>query len=234
MQYLGVDTWDDVLAMFGEGGVMAGAWGFLEVLRQAELGTPISMWYDISSGMSPIAPITGSFYEQDGQLMFGGQIGAGANALLLPAVVLGQMSVNERASAWSVNNGVIHFILNTQYSHLVFRPNQVDWTAVGLDVMGLAGDAGYAMVGAGVLAVGAGTGGVGLLLAGVVISGLGTAADMTSAGKAIADYQLGRSTEVELVVDLSLGVGGVLPAVGTYADYASLLNDLRPGVYFGP
>lgn len=100
--------------------------------------------------------------------------------------------------------------------------------------MGLAGDAGYAMVGAGVLAVGAGTGGVGLLLAGVVISGFGTAADMTSAGKAIADYQLGRSTEVELVVDLSLGVGGVLPAVGTYADFAGLLNDLRSGVYFGP
>ncbi|MEI2692534.1 MAG: RHS repeat-associated core domain-containing protein [Anaerolineae bacterium] len=56
MGYLGVSTWDDVLAMFGEGGVMAGAWGFLEVLRQAELGDPISMWYDISGGMSSIAP----------------------------------------------------------------------------------------------------------------------------------------------------------------------------------
>ncbi|MEI2692535.1 MAG: hypothetical protein V9H69_23560 [Anaerolineae bacterium] len=67
----------------------------------------------------------------------------------------------------------------------------------------MAGDVGYAMVGAGIIAVGVGTGGVGLLLAGVVISGLSTAADMTSAGKAIADYQLGRSTEVELVVDLS-------------------------------
>jgi RHS repeat-associated protein len=234
MGYLGVSTWDDVLAMFGEGGVMAGAWGFLEVLRQAELGDPISMWYDISGGMSSIAPIIGSFYEQEGQLMFGGQIGAGVNPLFLSAVVFGQMSMNGRASAWSVNNGAIHFILNKQYSHLVFRPNQVDWTAVGLDAMGLAGDVGYAMIGAGIIAVGAGTGGVGLLLAGVVISGLSTAADMTSAGKAIADYQLGRSTEVELVVDLSLGVGGALPAVGTYADVASLLNDLRPGVYSGP
>ncbi len=43
MQYLGVSTWDDVLAMFGEGGMMAGAWGYLEVLRQAELGSPIGM-----------------------------------------------------------------------------------------------------------------------------------------------------------------------------------------------
>ncbi|HEY52283.1 MAG TPA: hypothetical protein G4N94_02365 [Caldilineae bacterium] len=37
MQYLGADNWDAVLAMF-ETGRFAGAWGFLEVLRQAELG----------------------------------------------------------------------------------------------------------------------------------------------------------------------------------------------------
>jgi RHS repeat-associated protein len=74
MQYLGVSTWDAVLVMFGEGGAMAGAWGYLEVLRQAELGDPISMWYDIGGGMGPMAPISGSFYEQDGQLMFGGRL----------------------------------------------------------------------------------------------------------------------------------------------------------------
>jgi RHS repeat-associated protein len=234
MAYLGVSTWDDVLAMFGEGGAMAGAWGYLEVLRQAELGDPISMWYDISSGMTSIAPITGSFYEQDGQLMFGGQIGANANPLFLSAVVFGQMSTNGRASAWSVNNGAIHFILNTQYSHLVFRPDQVDWTAVGLDAMGLAGDAGYAMIGAGIIAMGVGTGGVGLLLGGVVISGLAVAADMTSAGKSLADYQRGQSTLTGLMVDWGMAVGGMHPGYGTYVDAASLLRNFAPGVYYGP
>ena len=141
MRYLGVSTWDDVLAMFGEGGVMAGAWGFLEVLRQAELGDPISMWYDISSGISPIAPITGSFYEQDGQLMFGGQMGAGANPLFLPAVVFGQMSTNGRASAWSVNNGAMYFIFNEKHYHLRFKDSdQIDWVGVGLDAGGIVAD----------------------------------------------------------------------------------------------
>jgi RHS repeat-associated protein len=140
MQYLGVGTWDDVLAMFGEGGVMAGAWGFLEVLRQAELGDPISMWYDISGGMTAIAPITGSFYEQNGQLMFGGQIGAGANPLFLPAVVFGQMSNYGRPTAYAVNNGAIHFILNHQHIRLKFDAGRVDWVGVGLDATGIVAD----------------------------------------------------------------------------------------------
>ena len=73
MQYLGVGTWDDVLAMFGEGGVMAGAWGFLEVLRQAELGTPISMWFDVGSGFNASQPnMMGMFSQQDGALVFSG------------------------------------------------------------------------------------------------------------------------------------------------------------------
>ncbi len=224
MQYLGVSTWDDALAMFGEGGAMVGAWGYLEVLRQAELGDPISMWYDISSGMSPIAPISGSFYEQDGQLMFGGQIGAGANPLLLSAVMFGQMSMNGRASAWSVNNGAIHFILNRQYYHLRHDSNEIDWIDVGLGVTGMAGDLGYWMIGAGIVAVAAGTGGVGLLLGGVVISGLAVAADMTSAGKAVADYQRGYSSGTDLAVDLSLNVGGSVPYVGPVADSLSLIR----------
>jgi hypothetical protein len=144
------------------------------------------------------------------------------------------MSMNGRASAWSVNNGAIHFILNKQYSHLVYRPDQVDWTAVGLDAMGLAGDVGYAMIGAGIIAVGIGTGGVGLLLGGVVVSGLAVAADMTSAGKSLADYQRGQSTLTGLMVDWGMAVGGMYPGYGTYVDAASLGRNLAPGLYFGP
>ena len=52
MEYLGVTTWDEVLAMFGEGGAMAGVWGYLEALREAQLGTPIKMWFDVSHGFN--------------------------------------------------------------------------------------------------------------------------------------------------------------------------------------
>ena len=225
MRYLGVSTWDAVLAMFGEGGALAGAWGYLEVLRQAELGSPISMWYDIINGMTAAAPIMGSFYEQDGLLMFGGQI-VGSATLSLSAIVFGQMSLNGRASAWSVNNGAISFILNRQYHYLRHDPSRIDWVDVGLGVTGMSGDLGYWMIGAGIVAVAAGTGGIGLLLGGVVISGLAVAADMTSAGKAVADYQRGYSSGTDLAVDLSLNVGGAVPYVGPFADGLSLIRDM--------
>jgi RHS repeat-associated protein len=49
MRRLDVSTWGDVPAMSGEGRVMAGAWGFLEVLWQTGLGDPISV------GMTSVA-----------------------------------------------------------------------------------------------------------------------------------------------------------------------------------
>jgi len=38
MRYLGVDNWEEVLAFFREGGLLAGKWGWLATLRQAQLG----------------------------------------------------------------------------------------------------------------------------------------------------------------------------------------------------
>jgi len=48
MEYFEVDTWDEVLRLF-EKGQMAGYWGWLEVLRQADPGTSILFWADARS-----------------------------------------------------------------------------------------------------------------------------------------------------------------------------------------
>lgn len=74
-----------------------------------------------------------------------------------------------------------------------------------------------------------------MLLGGVVISGVAAAADMTAAGKAVADYQRGGATGSELTANLSLGLAGVAPGpLGVAADVSSLGNDLLPGFYVGP
>ena len=75
MKYLGVGTWDDVLAMFGEGGEMAGRWGWLDILRETQLGDTVQMWRDTSSGWNVRQPdIVGSFYEENGKLKISGAI----------------------------------------------------------------------------------------------------------------------------------------------------------------
>ena len=45
--YFGVDSWDDVLKVFQEGGALEGRWGWLTVLQKAELGDEISINWDV-------------------------------------------------------------------------------------------------------------------------------------------------------------------------------------------
>jgi RHS repeat-associated protein len=46
MGFFGVETWEEVLAVFEEGGRLEGRWGWLEVLRQSEVGTEILITND--------------------------------------------------------------------------------------------------------------------------------------------------------------------------------------------
>ncbi len=47
--YFGVDSWDDVLRVFQEGGTLEGRWGWLTVLQKAELGDEINInWVQIN------------------------------------------------------------------------------------------------------------------------------------------------------------------------------------------
>ncbi len=231
-KYLGAKTWDDVLAMFKKGGQLEGAWGYLEVLREAELGDTLNIWLDHTSHgfNSYLADWSGRFTEKGGKLMIATDAGAvvagTAPAGILQSYANPIMRLGDREGQ--------KYIFNSVYTHVVFRPQNIDWTAVGLDAVGASGAAGYAMAGTGIVAVEAGTGGVGLLLGGVVVSGLASAANMTSVGKHIADYTRGHSNIGDLVVDVGLGLSSLVPEYGAVADVMSLSRDLAPGLYVGP
>jgi len=231
MNYLGVDTWEAVLAMFGDGGRFGGNWGWLEVLRQAELGDSIAMWWSVGVIDAYNSSISGVFSEDDnGQLLFRGTF-LGGN-WVVPGMTLGQMQSSDGSDI--LYRVADRYIVNSKHYHLVFHKERVDWVDVGLDAVGAADTLGYAMMGAGMAAVTAGTGGIGLLLGGVVIAGLANAADMTAAGKAVADYQRGKETLSGLAVDLGTGIGGIFPGYGTAFDMVDLGRDFAPGIYVGP
>ena len=81
MQSFGVETWDEVLAHFQEGGTLAGLWGWLEVLRQARDGDFVS--HEMKPKFAPSGPSTGwgwgdpyngAYFERGpkGQILVGG------------------------------------------------------------------------------------------------------------------------------------------------------------------
>jgi len=64
MEYLGVDDWEAVLAMFGEDGIYEGQWGWLEVLHTAEVGDNVYFMTDDSIAFE------GAFVQMGDNLMF--------------------------------------------------------------------------------------------------------------------------------------------------------------------
>ena len=85
-KYLGVGTWDDVLAQFGEGGKYTGQWGWLEVLRNAHLDDVVT--FSGTSGSvkeftaDPNHTFLGTFAEdRDGNLILKDAAGVGLNPL---------------------------------------------------------------------------------------------------------------------------------------------------------
>jgi hypothetical protein len=74
MKYYGVKSWDEVLAMFGEGGKLEGRWGWLQVLREAELGYTVQVMEGWNGGwfhgsVDDITVFAGHFVEQNGRLL---------------------------------------------------------------------------------------------------------------------------------------------------------------------
>ena|GEM_PF-5384978 len=235
MQYLGVSMWDDVLAMFGEGGVMARAWGFLEVLRQAELGTPISMWFDVGNGFNASQPnMMGMFSEQDGALVFSSAFldwsGAGGTWTIsgLSAVKASTMmpSTGQYQVGWS--GGYIG--AGSQIKHVGFDSTRVDWTSVGLGTAALGQDAGVAIGVAGAMTVNPA-----LMLVGVSMIGVGVAAEATSVAYTYNQYRQGSATTVHLAVSVSSSVIGLAPGpVGIASGVGGILWDLHYGFRLTP
>ncbi len=221
MGYLGVSTWDDVLAMFGEGGVMAGAWGYLEVLRQAELGTPISMWFNVGNGFNASQPnMMGMFSEQDGALVFSvafldwtggggswalGGLSAVTASTLLPST--GQYQVGRHGGYTGATN---------QYVHLRYDPSRINKDDLQLALISTAGDIGITFV-----VVGAAHGNAPLVVAGGALVAGKIGADITSVSRSYKQYQSGDGSISALVVDVSLTLGGYGPQ-GIYIDTLNL------------
>jgi RHS repeat-associated protein len=63
----GMSAWEDVLALFEEGGELEGLWGWLAVLREAELGMDVSFWAQYGERL-----FTGTFIEMAGQIYLKG------------------------------------------------------------------------------------------------------------------------------------------------------------------
>ena len=232
MKYLGVKTWDDVLAMFGEEGRFAGMWGWLETLRQAELGDQIMFWQNGSGPFNAHQPdILGTFYEQDGQLMFTGAIlnwamGSGVGVTLPAMTAAGFVSSSGRYQIY----GQAPTEVGVKHTHTVWHPDRVDWVDVGLGIVSASSDVGFGAAISGSL-----TGNVPLALAGATIWGLGTAAGPVSILKGYADWQSGKSTFFDLTVDVGTAVGGQVPGPwGTTFDLAGISYDLSKGIYVGP
>jgi RHS repeat-associated protein len=224
MQYLGVSTWDDVLAMFGEGGVMAGAWGFLEVLRQAELGDNISMWMDALNSTQSLPFLAGAFYEQDGQLMFGGtmQIGDNTWQAAMGIVTFASLSGNGNPTRFWVQGAMTNaYLYNVQYSHLKFEDaDDIDWVGAGLDVASIGADAVSFGVGGRLIkgvAVGAKAQDIGRTLNWIDVS-----YSLGDVGQGIA----GGNLSVDEGKLLGYSVLGFVPIVGTGVSVVSLLDNV--------
>ena len=136
MKYLHVDNWDAVLAMFEEGGQFAGAWGYLEVLRQAELDDTAQADYTSitkEGWRDTLTLLKGVFTEQEGNLMLSLMDGGSA----VDAGLLGYLgSYNRENVSYRVNQ---NYVGNYVHTHVVDRG--VDWIGAGFDVVGLAADA---------------------------------------------------------------------------------------------
>ncbi len=78
MQYLGVDNWDAVLAMFEEDGIYEGQWGWLETLHTAEVGDNVYLMTGPELENSS-ATFQGSFVQMNDTLMFINQEGDPVN-----------------------------------------------------------------------------------------------------------------------------------------------------------
>ncbi len=145
MKYLGVDTWDEVLAFFETGGHLAGKWGWLAVLRQAQLGDEVQFlegyagfWPAPGPGASIASRGTfvesnGSLYVRgaEGNLIAGSEVAKTGNAYLLA-----RPSSDPRLPTLFGP-----YYAERTYYQLQFDPGRVDWVGAGLDLAGIAADA---------------------------------------------------------------------------------------------
>ncbi len=213
MNYLGVDNWDAVLAMFEAGGKFASAWGFLEVLRQAELGDiagvekimhPDEGWWETTK------LLFGAFTEENGRLM----LQLEDSDAVVAADLIGMIGSNLGQDAiFKLNR---RYVTNNKHYHIRIE-DEIDWVEVGFDAAG---------IGADLISFGAG----GRIIQGVQVGKkaeqLGNALNVANTfytfGTAVRD---GYVSEPEFI-DIVMSGMGFIPYVGTALDVINLFDAL--------
>jgi len=227
MKYLGVDSWNAVLALFEDGGRLAGQWGLLGVLREADIGSRFTMMQEICNGQLCTEELyTGIFEDHESKLVL---IGTGRfkgnNIEIAKLTSAGMTSAPPGryyyVDDWRVGAG------QTVYT-LKFDPARVDWINVSLGVAGLGQDAGIAIA-----IAGAATVDPILLTVGISMVGLGTAAEATEAARTYAQYKQGNATLLDVAVSWTTSLaGGLAPGpAGIGISLVGIGYDLFAGLY---
>jgi hypothetical protein len=215
MGFFGVETWEEVLAFFEEGGSLEGRWGWLEVLRQAETTDNL---YGSSKGCRPGRGLQalpeganseewesiGHFWISDGRLMVG---------------LLSGKSVEHQEIATTFNYYQLkHYPLGfgpkekfrttcyQKYSHTRFDTSEVDKLGATLDIVGIVTN----------------------FIPDPTAQAAGLTADFISIGFSGAEFNIAwvsGAPAPEILdkgVDLALDLGGLVPGGGIVPDVLSL------------
>jgi RHS repeat-associated protein len=150
MQSFGVDSWDEVLALFdrtryiGPKGELARLWGWLEVLRQAQDGDFVSgdmdLMFDQSSCYSACYksgdPINGARFSRDagGHILVGG---TGHAEFAVGKSLYSLWQAVPQSLAWTYKFSTV---ADSKHYHMHFDASKVDWVDAGFDVAGITAD----------------------------------------------------------------------------------------------
>ncbi|PKO20398.1 MAG: hypothetical protein CVU38_20330 [Chloroflexi bacterium HGW-Chloroflexi-1] len=220
MKYLGVEKWENVLAMFEDNGQFAGMWGILGLLRDANLGDRITA-YEACPSAGCAKPAKGILREHDGQLVLeGNETWDFASLVKSTNVYL----VHRRANYLN-EGGYRVFERNHRYNGLRFK-RDIDWVGVGFDIGGVAADA-------------VSFGAAGRVVNAVQVANnarkIGQALDVTGAAYnlgagAVEWYQEGHISG-ETARSVGYSAAGFIPGLGTLSDAVSAIDGI---FYWGP
>jgi RHS repeat-associated protein len=218
MQSFGVETWDQVLAHFQEGGTLAGLWGWLEVLRKAQNGDFVS--YEMKPKFAPPGPATvwawgnpynGGYFKRNskGQILVDGVHHGNFATSSGDIYSLWRQDARE-PSVWEAE---LTTWSHHQHLHTRFCPDQFDWIDAGFDIVGIASD----IV--------------------PILEPLGLGADTISIGRSIYNWTgdpNGFDNRLDLMVELLPKAAGSIPGVGVGFDMQSLILNLSRAVESTP
>ncbi len=226
MKYLNVDTWEEVLAMFAEGGQFAGRWGVLGLLRAANLGDKLDAYDGCFSvtcakeewGYKHAKKASGILRERDGQLLLEGSETWNFATLATSA----DLYHLDSANVWV---GYKVYWDHVRYDWLRVERN-IDWVGVGFDLGGVAAD---------IVTFGA----AGRVINAVQVANsarkVGQALDVSGAAYnlgagAVEWYQEGRISG-ETARSIGYSAAGFIPGLGTLSDATSAIDGI---FYWGP